>query len=440
VHASIICTDVGALRALCSAFQAKLYEKEKTRMVLKPRARAACAALGSAVLAAAFMGIGAGSAAAATSALRVGCGHGAYPTISAAVSAASSGDTIVVCPGTYPGGIVIPANTPLSIVGIGHPVIDATNQDNGVQVLASGSRVQGFTVENAIGEGILVGNETMRSSPVSDVTIRGNTVENNDLGNPNGASLANSPYPQCNAANNVPGDCGEGIHLVNAFDNTVVGNRSTGNSGGILIDDDTGPSYDNLIESNVVSGNVFDCGITVASHTPEVFGGGVHDNTIRGNWVTNNGVKGQGGGVLLATGVPGFITGIPGTGGAVYDNTVEGNYLAGNGLGGVTLHSHSPGENLDGNVVSGNLIGRNNLTPDEDFGPQFKVPDPTGVIVTAVSNVSITIEHNVIFDDVNGIDFGQVGSTITVNGVAANLFTGASNLFFGVQNPVVTVP
>jgi parallel beta-helix repeat protein len=334
-----------------------------------------------------------------------------------------------VCPGTYAGGVVV--DKTLSIVGIGQPVIDATGQDNGIQILASASTVRGFTVENATGEGILVG---YGPTPVADVTVADNTLTNNDLGNPTGAPLTTSPYPQCNAANNVPGDCGEAIHLSNAIDSTIVGNNVHGNSGGILLSDDTGQVHGNLIEFNVVSGNTEDCGITIAGHVPAFAGGGVYDNTVRGNWVTNNGVAGQGGGVLLASGVPGYpLLGPPGgIGGAVYDNLIEGNYLAGNGLAGVTLHAHSPGENLNGNQIIGNVIGTNNLAPDMDFGPQFFDPDTTGVIVVSASNVSITVEHNVITHNVNGIWLGQDGSTITLSG-------GTSNLFLGVTNPLTTV-
>jgi hypothetical protein len=62
----------------------------------------------------------------------------------------------------------------LSILGLGRLVINAKGQNNGVLVTASGSRIQGFTVENAIGEGILVG---LQKASVSDVAIRGNTVK-----------------------------------------------------------------------------------------------------------------------------------------------------------------------------------------------------------------------------------------------------------------------
>jgi hypothetical protein len=395
--------------------------------------RALSALFGSIILVVAFTVLGAGTASAATGTLRVGCGHGSYPTVGAAVNAAASGATIIVCPGTYPGGVVV--STTVSIVGLGHPVINATGDDNGVQVLASGSRIQGLTVENATGEGILVGSETPHSAPVSDVTVSGNTVKHNDLGSPT------SSYLQCQPANGVPGDCGEGIHLVNTFDSTVIANTSTGNSGGILLSDDTGPTYGNLIEFNNVYNNLFDCGITIAGHTPALFGGGVHNNKILGNRVTGNGVDGQGGGVLLATAVP-EIDGILGSGGAVYDNLVQGNYLAGNGLGGVTLHSHAAGENLNGNTIVGNVIGVNNLDPDKDFvgfGPQFFDGETTGVILAAVSNVTITVAHNLIANNAIGIWVGEVPptpqappATITVTGIG-------TNRYINVTNHVVTV-
>lgn len=397
------------------------------KLVRRP-VRALSALFCSIALVIGFSVLGAGTASASQAVLRVGCGHGSYPTIGAAVSAAANGATIIVCPGTYPGGVVV--SKTLSVVGLGHPVINATGDNNGVQVLASGSKIQGLTVENATGEGILVG---LAQTAVSHVTVRGNTVKHNDRGNPTGAVITTSSYPECNTVQGVPGDCGEGIHLANAFDSTVVGNTVTANSGGILLSDDTGPTHGNLVESNDVYGNVLDCGITIAGHVPAAVGG-VYDNKILGNRVTGNGVAGQGAGVLLATEVPG--NGTPGTGGAVYDNLVQGNYLAGNGLGGVTVHSHALDENLNGNTITGNVIGTNNLDPDRDFvgfGPQFFDGQTTGVLVAAVSNVAITIAHNLIFNNVNGLWLGEIGgATISVTGTA-------SNRFVKVTNDVVTV-
>jgi parallel beta-helix repeat protein len=398
---------------------------------VRRRVRMLSALFGSMALVVAFSVLGAGTASASAGVLRVGCGHGSYRTIGAAVSAARNGATILVCHGTYREDVLL--SKTLSIVGLGHPVIDATGQDNGFNVTASGSRIQGFTVKNAIGEGILVG---LVSTPVSDVTIRGNTVKHNDQGNPTGAPITTSSYPQCNAnpaTPTTPGDCGEGIHLANASDSTVVGNTIMANSGGILLSDDTGPTFGNLIEFNNVSDNVLDCGITIAGHLPAFLGGGVHNNKVLGNRVTGNGIHGQGGGVLLATGVPE---------GAVYDNLVQGNFLAGNGLAGVTLHSHAPGENLNGNVVTGNVIGTNNLDPDQDFvpfGARFFDGDPTGVIVAAVSNVSITIAHNLIFNNKIGIWVGQVPVTPQAPPPTITITGTATNHFVNVEQDVVTV-
>lgn len=103
-----------------------------------------------------------------------------YTTIGAAVAAANPGNTIVVCPGAYTEDVVVPAGKPLAVEGIGDPIITAAKQVNSVQVLASGTTVEGFTVAYATGEGILVGSLPGQGGTVSRVTIRGNTVIDND--------------------------------------------------------------------------------------------------------------------------------------------------------------------------------------------------------------------------------------------------------------------
>jgi parallel beta-helix repeat protein len=270
------------------------------------------------------------------------------------------------------------------------------------------------------------------------VTIRNNTVIDNDRGNPTGGAITESSYGQCNASDAGPGDCGEGVHLLSADHTTVVGNDITANSGGILLSDENGPADGNVIASNTVSENALDCGITLAGHhlgtttngttwTPVApTAGGVFNNTISHNSSTNNGVLGQGGGVLMATGVPG---------GAVYDNTVIGNAISGNGLAGVTVHAHSPGENLNGNVVRGNRIGTNNIDGDPDFGgntPPAIDPLTTGVIVaTAASPIAITIQGNLIENNHYGIWMTPNVTAITSH---------PANVFVGVSVPVVTAP
>jgi parallel beta-helix repeat protein len=357
-----------------------------------------------------------------------GCGTAAYSTIQSAVSAAPAGGTVVVCPGTYTEDVTI--TTPVNLVGI-QATIKATGLDNGVHVLASNSRVSGFTVTDAIGEGILVqgvpGAGGAPGTPITGVTISGNDVVANDQGG-SPAVPDYGGYAECAPAGGIPGDCGEGIHLMVAADVTVSHNEVHGNSGGILLTDEFGPTHGNLIVGNDVHDNAYDCGITVASHNPGGFDGavvlptvgGVFDNTIEGNQSVGNGILGQGGGVLLATPLPG---------GAVYDNTVVGNYLAGNGLAGVTVHSHAPKQDLNGNVISWNLIGTNNLDGDPDFFPSVD-PSTTGVIVAAVTPLAITVSHNLIAHDIYGI------WTMP----AVSLTGGTSNLFIGVTTPLYVAP
>ncbi len=262
-----------------------------------------------------------------------------FSTIGAAVSAATQGDTIQICAGTYNEDVVIPPGKPLTIRGVGNPMIDATGLDNGVQVLASGGRVTGLTVTNAIGEGILVMGAP--GAPVQNVTISGNTVVHNDQGNPTGATISESSYPECNGSGHIPGDCGEGIHLMGADNSTVWNNQVSGNSGGILLTDEFGP----------------------------------------------------------------------------------------NGLAGATVHSHAPGQDLNGSVINGNYIGTNNLDGDFDFAPAID-PVTTGVLVAAVAPLSITVDNNTI-----------AGNTYGIWMVPAVSATGTTtNTFIQVGFPVVVAP
>jgi hypothetical protein len=71
-------------------------------------------------------------------------------------------------------------------------------------------------VKNAIGEGILV-------NKADAVTLQNNVVTHNDLGGLPVNPVPNS-YAQCQAQGGVPGDCGEGIHLMGSSHSTVRNN------------------------------------------------------------------------------------------------------------------------------------------------------------------------------------------------------------------------
>ena len=320
------------------------------------------------------------------------CTSAAFGSIGSAVSAVATGGTVVVCAGTYNEDVHITKS--LTLVGSsGHPVVNAAGRINGVLVTGSHVTVAGLTITGAIGEGVLVNH-------ANHVTIKGNVVDGNDLGGLPVDPVKNS-YAECQAQGGIPGDCGEGIHFMGASDSTITGNISTGNSGGILLSDETGPTAHNAITDNLVTDNLYDCGITVVGHNPAAAPkgkpapkvAGVYANLVKGNTISGNGIKGGGAGVVMATGLPG---------GAVYDNTVEGNTISGNGMSGVTVHSHTPGQYLNGNVITGNVITVNNLDGDFDFAPHVDT-QTTGVLVATVTPLSITITGNEIAGDHFGI-------------------------------------
>lgn len=299
------------------------------------------------------------------------CGSAAYSRIQAAVDVAPTGGTVIVCGGSYKEDVVI--STPLKLVGQKGAVIHGAPTANGmcdqngfagpgstpclagVTVKSSHVAVRGLTVTGAIGEGILVTGSLAEHS-IGQVVITGNRVIGNDTDGQPG--IGGSPYPTCNPHGEIPGDCGEGIHLMGVHDSIVSNNRVRGNSGGILLSDELGPTYRNKIGHNVVLDNLWDCGVTVVGHSPHALDasgnpqpsvGGVYDNVIFRNRIVGNGMRDEGAGVLFANAIPGT---------ASYDNLVSHNFIEGNEMAGVTMHAHpvpaGTYENLSGNRVVGN--------------------------------------------------------------------------------------
>jgi len=365
------------------------------------------------------------------------CDSAAYTTIGAAVSAAKPWATVVVCEGTYHEQVVL--SKPVSLESRGAtidesgvtPAFSVTlppapplTIDAAVVVTSSNVEVGDFTITGALGEGILAAGV---AGPISRVDINNNKVVGNDRG---GGVPPASTYFECAVNGQIPGDCGEGIHLMGVADSVVNGNDVSGNSGGILLTDETGPNHGNLIEANVVTQNLFDCGITAPGHNPHALDalgnpqpavGGVYDNRIIGNRITGNGTLGEGAGVLFANAGPGT---------ASYDNLVEGNYIAGNKLSGVTMHAHTlpPGlfEDLNGNDVIGNWIGKNNLGGDPlDSAPPPAPPGTkdtatTGVLVfSGGTPITLRIADNHVSDNAVGI---WLSKAVTAHGLDDNSF------------------
>jgi nitrous oxidase accessory protein NosD len=336
------------------------------------------------------------------------CRTAGYSTISTAVAAARSGATVHVCAGSYAEAVVIDGKV-VHLTGDGADSATiappATSDTAGLTIEgdgASGSSVTGLTITGARQEGLLV-------QHTSHITVAHNRVTGNNL----------ACQPQVNPSL----DCGEGLHLRAVSHSRVIDNEVSHNTGGIHITDGvpagsigetafgytspSGPSFDNLIEGNSVVANLWDCGISLPSHNSTALGnptaGGVYDNTITKNLVLDNGTSGSGGaGILMATGFPGT---------AAYDNTVTHNVVSGNGHSGVAIHSHAPAQDVHGNVIEFNEIGRNNAIGDFSAG----VTQTAGVIVfSAVVPVTDTvITHNHFVDDHYGIWLSNAPGTDT---------------------------
>lgn len=241
--------------------------------------------------------------------------HGCYSMISAAVAAANKGDTIAVAAGTYSEQVVIGKSLSLLGSGAGSSIIDGRGLANGVFVDGidhpglSTVVVSGFTVENAMFEGILVASAT-------DVTIKDNQVTQNDE-----ALTLETAMPSCPGLppfeTNEAIDCGEGVHLIGVDHSLIADNTIMNNSGGILLPDETGPTHENLLSGNRVKQNSLDCGIILASHPPSsgaAVSFGVFRNTISGNESGENGPENCGG-----AGVGIFA---PGSGNKAYENLI----------------------------------------------------------------------------------------------------------------------
>ena len=211
----------------------------------------------------------------------------------------------------------------------------------------------------------------------------------------------------------------------------VRDNRVTGNADGVLLTDDYAPSSYNLVVSNVVNGNLSECGIVLPSHssnavnfdptTFQVTGrnptlGGIYDNVVLNNVADDNGTNPappQFGGGGSGSGIGLFGSG-PGS--AVYDNLVAGNEATGNGLAGIAMHAHHPGgEDINGNVLVFNRSGTNNVGGDGFDGPPTVDFQTTGIAIFSVPPVHMTIAGNVIHDNAIGI---WLSTTVTASGLA----------------------
>jgi parallel beta-helix repeat protein len=257
--------------------------------------------------------------------------------------------------------------------------------------------ISGLTVENANYEGILVTNS-------SYTVISNNHVTNNDQSlNYSAEMCPGEPAFETSEGD----DCGEGIHLVGATYVTVANNEVDLNAGGILLTDETGQNYENMITSNSVHDNALDCGITLASHPPSpqassMLPYGVFDNNIVSNTVSSNGLIGQGAGVGIYAAGPGNLA---------FGNKVIGNVITNNGLPGVAMHNHAappgtPAVNMNGNVIMHNFISGNGADTQD-----AATPGTTGINVFSIAPIyAMEISENTITNEAYDVVMNNPGA------------------------------
>jgi nitrous oxidase accessory protein NosD len=338
--------------------------------------------------------------------------HEPCRTIAEALVLADRGASIFVLGGTYHEEVRVTQR--LRLIGSEGATIDASGLVNGVKLAgagAAGSKVEGFVIEHANFEGVL-------ALDTSHVTIEHNEVRENDRGN-----KAEHPEGECAPSGPIPGDCGEGVHLMGTTHSRVLRNFVGGNAGGILLTDETGPTAYNLIKDNAVVGNIEDCGITLAGHSSEAVSGegapqpskaGIYRNKIIHNIALANGLAGEGAGILLAAGGPGS---------GVYDNLVRDNSANENGLAGITLHSHAPDQDLNGNRIIDNqashdgLTGNGGMPGDEDAG----VSGTVGILLfSAVTPLEGTVVKG---NQISKVKYGIWTKNVPPIALGANTFS-----------------
>lgn len=189
-----------------------------------------------------------------------------YPSLQAAIDAASPGDSIKVRDGIY--YEIVDLNKTLTLRGIdagkGGPMLDAGGKGPAIIISANGVIIEGLDVVNSSDSGILVHSDDNVISGVSandngyvGIRLEGannNTVANNDV-NHNGVAgieLKDSRHNKI-LLNTARGNADTGIELEDSSEN-LIANNSISDSGNDGIE--LKGSKNNRIIANQVSGNM----------------------------------------------------------------------------------------------------------------------------------------------------------------------------------------
>lgn len=221
------------------------------------------------------------------------CGAAGTPALQSLIDAAQPNQVVRVPAGVYTGNILL--NKPLTLEGIGKPVIHGAGVGSVITILAPGCAVRGFVIEHS--GGMLVGED-------SGVLLKshGNRIESNELRDILfGVYFFSSSHNRV-AGNNIhgretleSGERGAGLHVFDAIDNTIEDNVIEYTRDGMYLQNASNSairrnrisqvryglhymySNDNVFEDNIFSNNVAGAAIMYS-----------HDIQFSGNMFMHN--------------------------------------------------------------------------------------------------------------------------------------------------------
>ncbi len=267
---------------------------------------------------------------------RAQCPTAQYTSINAAVAAAQPGDTIHVCAGTYHESVTV--NMPLTFVADHHGgdvVVDPGTTGSAFNVQANGVRIQGFTIQDAIGN---AGINLSRS--VSGADIENDVFQNNTFGlylNSNGAQqtiVRHDAFLNNNAAGPASGNgiySDQGVSNVRIEDNyfsaqqnaamIFVGNGSTAQAqSGLLIRGNILNHDAALILVNTTSSTISHNVSIGSSGSGIFFGGGVSGVEVSHNVLRDGAFTA----INLRTDSVNYPVSTPNTNNVIRDNLISG--------------------------------------------------------------------------------------------------------------------
>jgi len=322
------------------------------------------------------------------------------PTVQAGIDAASSGDAVLVAPGTYKENINFngkaitlksSGGAKVTIIdggGVGPVVTFSMNEK-------SSSVIEGFTVQDGTstfnsqyeGGGIYVS----FASP----TIKNNVIQNNTA---------------CAAGAGIGVYFGSPLIQGNTIRNNSQAGCSGGGGGGINLDGASTPVVSaNVIENNSWGGSA----------------GGIFMDAVGGAQITNNVITGNAGGGI------GMINDVSAT--AIVQNLISGNIASG---GSGVYWSNPPAFFVNNTIIDGSASGGSTVATD-DFGTPVTVANNIIAAIHGATNalscgtdlIASTFYNNDVFS-ANGSAYGGLCTDQT--GMRGNI--SASAKFVGTSN------